>query len=190
MGRIRHDFNHASGIQCGKISAQSVDSVLEQTFSDWELILVDDESPDRCGVICDEYAGADSRIRVIHQKNGGVYAAWNTGLDMASGEYIYFLDSDDYLPEKALEFLYRHMTKKNADLVFAGHSRVEADRYIHCDSGNWFELKMTEKYRGQSCGIGFPILTEESFIGRDFGKESICRKVRLWKICMFVPRYL
>lgn len=124
---------------------RAIDSVLRQTFSDWELILVDDESPDRCGVICDEYAGADRRIRVIHQRNRGVCAARNAGLDAASGEYIYFLDSDDYLQEKALEILYRHMTEENADLVFAGHSRVEADGYIHCDSERWPELKTTEE---------------------------------------------
>lgn len=128
-----------------KYLSRAIDSVQRQTFSDWELILIDDESPDRCGAICDEYAGADKRIRVIHQKNGGVCAARNAGLDVASGEYIYFLDSDDYLQEKALEILYRHMTEENADLVFAGHNRIEADGYIHCDSERWPELKTTEE---------------------------------------------
>lgn len=126
-----------------KYLSRAIGSVRRQTFSDWELILIDDESPDRCGAICDEYARADKRIRVIHQKNGGVCAARNAGLDAAFGEYIYFLDADDYLPEKALETLYRYMTEKNADLVFAGHNRVEADGNIHCDSEDWPELKTT-----------------------------------------------
>lgn len=127
-----------------KYLARAVDSILEQTFADWELLLIDDGSPDRCGVICDEYAEKDSRIRVIHRENRGVSAARNAGLDAASGEYIYFLDSDDYLDPHALETLYRHMTKANADIVFAGHNRVEADGYIHCDSDNWPELKETK----------------------------------------------
>lgn len=128
-----------------KYLRRAVDSIRNQTFSDWELILVDDGSSDGCGKICDEYAGMDSRIQVLHRNNQGVSASRNAGLDVASGEYIYFLDSDDYLPEQALHTLYSRMTEENADLVVAGHSRVEADGYIHCDSGNWPELKTTEE---------------------------------------------
>lgn len=128
-----------------KYLRRAVDSILNQTFSDWELILVDDGSSDCCGEICDEYAGKDGRIQVLHRKNQGVSASRNAGLDIASGEYIYFLDSDDYLPTQALHILYSRMIKENADIVFAGHSRVEADGCIHCDSGNWPELKTTEE---------------------------------------------
>lgn len=74
-----------------------VDSILNQTYTNLEIILVDDGSPDRCGEICDEYAEKDSRIRVIHQKNGGLSAARNAGLDICTGEYIAFADPDDYL---------------------------------------------------------------------------------------------
>ena len=74
-----------------------VDSILNQTYTNLEIILVDDGSPDRCGEICDEYAEKDSRIRVIHQKNGGLSAARNAGLDICTGEYIAFVDSDDYI---------------------------------------------------------------------------------------------
>ena len=77
-----------------------VDSILAQTYTNLEIILIDDGSPDRSGEICDEYAAKDSRIRVIHQKNAGLGAARNAGLDVCSGEYIAFVDSDDYiLPE-------------------------------------------------------------------------------------------
>lgn len=77
-----------------------VDSILAQTYTNLEIILIDDGSPDRSGEICDEYAAKDSRIRVIHQENAGVSAARNAGLDVCSGEYIAFVDSDDYiLPE-------------------------------------------------------------------------------------------
>ena len=72
-----------------------IDSILAQTFSDFELILIDDGSPDRCGEICDEYAARDDRVVVIHRENRGVSAARNAGLDAARGEYIGFVDSDD-----------------------------------------------------------------------------------------------
>ena len=82
---------------------ECVDSILAQRYQDYELILVDDGSPDRCGEIIDEYAARDGRIRVVHQENGGPAAARNTGLDIASGEYVYFADSDDILDPQLLE---------------------------------------------------------------------------------------
>lgn len=82
---------------------ECVESVLAQTYPDFELILVDDGSPDGCGEICDRYALKDSRICVIHKQNGGLSDARNTGLDQATGEYIYFLDSDDSILPDLLE---------------------------------------------------------------------------------------
>ena len=72
-----------------------IDSILVQTYTDFELILVDDGSPDNCGIICDAYAEKDKRVRVIHQKNAGVSAARNAGIEAAKGEYISFIDGDD-----------------------------------------------------------------------------------------------
>ncbi len=82
---------------------QCVESILAQTYTDFELILVDDGSPDNCGAICDEYAQKDSRVRVVHQKNGGLSAARNAGLDIAKGEYVIFIDSDDYIAPNLVE---------------------------------------------------------------------------------------
>ena len=79
-----------------------VDSILAQTMEDFELLLIDDGSPDRSGEICDEYAAKDSRVRVFHKENGGVSSARNLGLDNAQGEWISFVDADDILPERAL----------------------------------------------------------------------------------------
>lgn len=121
-----------------------VDSVIHQTFKEWNLVLIDDGSPDRCGDICDAYAEKDKRIRVIHQKNIGVSATRNRGLDEVHTEYFYFLDSDDYLPDYALQTLYVMAREEDADIVVGGHSRVEPDGYIHCDSDNWPDLKTTE----------------------------------------------
>ena len=74
-----------------------IDSIVCQSFKDWELILIDDGSPDSSGAICDEYAGADKRIKVIHKHNEGVSIARNCGLEMATGDYVTFIDSDDYI---------------------------------------------------------------------------------------------
>lgn len=95
-----------------------IDSVLNQTFPDFELILVDDGSPDNCGAICDEYAEKDSRIHVIHQENGGLSAARNAGLDVATGKYIYFLDSDDAIKPTLLEKALKYMEDGNDMAVF------------------------------------------------------------------------
>lgn len=82
-------------------------SILSQSFTDIELLLVDDGSTDRSGAICDEYAVRDNRIKVLHQENGGVSSARNLGLDQATGEYVIFADADDYwVTDKALERLY------------------------------------------------------------------------------------
>ena len=84
-----------------------VDSVLEQTYTNMEIILVDDGSPDNCPVMCDEYARQDSRVKVIHQENAGLSGARNAGIDMAQGQWLAFVDSDDYLAEDFLERLYQ-----------------------------------------------------------------------------------
>lgn len=93
-----------------------IDSILAQTYRDFELILIDDGSPDNCGAICDEYAAQDSRIRVIHQGNCGVSVARNTGLDAAKGEYVSFVDSDDWIDNEYLEHLYRLLVNFQAQI--------------------------------------------------------------------------
>ena len=93
-----------------------IDSILNQTYADYEVILVDDGSPDNCGQICEEYALRDSRIRVVHKPNGGLSDARNAGLDVATGKYIYFLDADDSICPKLLETLVPHM-EQGADLA-------------------------------------------------------------------------
>ena len=100
---------------------QCVDSVLAQTFADFELILVDDGSPDNCGAMCDEYAKKDSRVRVLHKENGGLGNARNVGMDAALGNYIIFLDSDDYWDADTLERLYSEAKKNRLQLLlFSG----------------------------------------------------------------------
>lgn len=93
-----------------------VNSLLLQTCKDVEIILVDDESPDKCPILCDKYAAEDTRVRVIHKKNGGLSDARNAGLKIATGEYIIFVDSDDYLEITACEELLKY-TGNSADVI-------------------------------------------------------------------------
>lgn len=107
---------------------QCVASVCAQTFTDWELILVDDGSPDRCGAMCDEWAARDGRIRVIHRENGGLSAARNSGVSVAEGTFVFYLDSDDYLEPDALERLLQAQQAEEADMVVGGYCYTYADR--------------------------------------------------------------
>lgn len=85
--------------------ARCVDSILGQTYRNLEILLVDDGSPDRCGEICEEYAARDTRIRVIHKENGGLSSARNAAIDVAQGEYLGFVDSDDWIEPETYEAL-------------------------------------------------------------------------------------
>ena len=103
--------------QVEKYVRQCVDSILAQTFTDFELILVDDGSKDMSGQICDEYARMDTRVKVIHKENGGAADTRNRGMDQAVGNYVMFVDSDDYIAPTMLECLYRNMLNENADIA-------------------------------------------------------------------------
>ena len=103
--------------QVEKYIRQCVDSILAQTFTDFELILVDDGSKDKSGQICDEYAVLDQRVKVIHKENGGLSDARNCGMDQAVGNYFMFVDSDDYIAPTMLEYLYKALMNKEADIA-------------------------------------------------------------------------
>jgi glycosyltransferase involved in cell wall biosynthesis len=127
-----------------KYIRRCIDSVLRQTYKNLEIILIDDGSPDRCGKICDNYQLKDSRIHVIHQQNKGVSVARNAGLKRATGDYIFFLDPDDYIEDNAIESVYKLAINNNADIVMIGHYRVEYNGFIHCDSEKWPSLTETK----------------------------------------------
>ena len=114
-----------------KTLRRCVDSVLKQEYADFELFLVDDGSRDDSGTICDEYAGKDPRVRVIHKANAGVSAARNDALDQARGEYLQFLDSDDWLSPDATRLLVRTAQETQCDLVIADFYRVSGERVSH-----------------------------------------------------------
>ena len=105
-----------------------VDSILAQEFRDFELLLMDDGSKDSSGAICDEYASMDGRVRVVHKENSGVSDTRNQALDMARGEYIQFLDADDWIVPEATRLFVYHIETSHADMVIADFYRVVGDR--------------------------------------------------------------
>ncbi len=116
-------------IPCYKVEAyldKCVESVLAQTLQDFEIILVDDESPDRVPEMCDAWAARDERIRVIHKKNAGLGMACNSGLEVARGKYVAFLDSDDWVDAEMYQSLYDAAERYQAQMVFTGLRRVDA----------------------------------------------------------------
>lgn len=110
-----------------KYLKEAIESTINQTHSNIEIILVDDGSTDNSGIICDEFAKKDTRIKVIHKTNGGLSDARNAGLDATTGKYIMFLDSDDFLELDAVENMYKEITEKDADYVIGNYINADED---------------------------------------------------------------
>ena len=109
-----------------------LESILRQTYYNMEIILVNDGSTDSSGKLCDFYGDKDSRIIVIHQKNGGVACARNSGLTASSGEYVLFVDSDDVLPLNAVEIYVNTAENHDADIISGGFKRCSDETFEHC----------------------------------------------------------
>lgn len=109
-----------------KYLKQCIDSVLNQTYKNIEIILVDDKSPDKCGEICDDYSSRYSNIKTIHKENNeGLGLARNTGIENATGQYIYFLDSDDYIKDNEIQIVYDAIIKYSVDVVISGFTSFD-----------------------------------------------------------------
>ncbi len=121
-----------------KYIKKCIDSVIEQTYKNIEIILIDDGSTDSSGYICDEYAKFNSNIKVIHQKNCGLSEARNRGLDIAIGDYIFFLDSDDYIAYNTLEIMLNKLEKTQSDICVCGTQRVDI---YNCKTDMIFSLE-------------------------------------------------
>lgn len=130
-----------------------IDSILRQTFSDFELYIVDDGSPDKSGKIADDYEKKDSRVHVIHKENGGAPSARNAGIERACGDYLYFPDSDDWLDPGYLQELYDAAKKTNVDLVISG-----------------FTMEYHENHREQSYRVSMP---EASYLNKDMVRKNL-----------------
>lgn len=155
-----------------KYIRKCLDSVLVQTFTDFELLLVDDGSPDGSSVICDEYAEKDSRVRVFHKENGGVASARQMGLDNAIGEYTIHVDPDDWVEPNMLEELY------------AKAKEVEADMVI-CDY--WINYKRYERYQISGQRRENSMLYLKDIICKYHG--SLCNKL-IKRSCFYQPKQI
>ena len=138
-----------------------IDSILSQTYKNIELLLIDDGSPDLSGDICDEYAEKDPRVRMFHKENGGVSSARNLGLDEAKGDYIGFVDSDDYIAPGMYEKLVELIEDNNADIAVCGYQKelsdgtfqpyCETEGEILLSQHEQLECLLTNKYYSCSC---------------------------------------
>lgn len=120
-----------------KFLDRCVESIVGQTYKNLEIILVDDGSPDNCPAMCDSWAKKDGRIKVIHKENGGASSARNVGLKVASGDYISFVDSDDWIDSGMYEFLYKNLQKYDADISYGGIS-YNYDDGTQFDEGGYY----------------------------------------------------
>jgi glycosyltransferase involved in cell wall biosynthesis len=116
---------------------ECIDSVINQTYENLEIILVDDSSPDKCPQICDDYAKKDSRIKVIHKTHSGISNTRNAGLKISKGEYVYFLDSDDFIDKDAIESLLYQAQYYSADFVFFNLKRIRNTKKLGHLSNNF-----------------------------------------------------
>lgn len=113
---------------------RTMQSLLAQTLKDIEIIMVDDESPDNCPTMCDKYASLYPNVKVVHKKNAGLGMACNSGIEVATGEYIAFCDSDDYVDGNMYEIMYREAKEHDADAVYTGIKTVNEHGVVHAMS--------------------------------------------------------
>lgn len=133
-----------------KYLEECLDSVINQTYSNLEIILIDDESPDQCPVICDEYALKDNRIKVIHKKNGGAGSARNAGLKICTGEYICFIDSDDYVYPDYVKTLVEQLDYYKADIAVVDYYYLYKDgltkNSLLIEDGCYSQIEYLERF--------------------------------------------
>ena len=177
-----------------------VESALRQTYPNFEVILVDDGSPDRCGAMCDDWAKRSPLVRVIHQENGGLADARNTGIDAATGEYLAFIDSDDYITPDMVQKLYDALTACNAEMSICNFLRVYEDGTLVPELENGLPIR-------DEVLSGLEIISKIHIPGKGWGfgwyytmawnklyKKNLFSKVRFpkGKLCedVFVAHYL
>ncbi len=162
-----------------------IESILRQTSSDWELILVDDGSRDRSGEICDKYASQDCRIKVLHQDNAGHTAARNAGLTAAEGTYIYFVDSDDWIDSALVADCKDAVQKNGADVIMFGFRRIDGSQQIQKpqprDSGYYSSTDLQQRILPNFLEVGHFSLSEH-MVKRELmcaAQRQVDRRIRL-----------
>lgn len=162
-----------------------IDTVINQTYSNLEIILVDDGSPDNCPQICERYKLTDDRIKVIHKANGGLSDARNAGIEQATGKYIIFIDSDDYVEKEMIEKLYLSIVSNEADVAIAGYEPTSGIVYEQCDGSVYADtsekvlFQLLSRYGWNACGK----LVKKESLGSLRFKKGI-----LYEDYEFIPR--
>ena len=147
-----------------KFLHKCVDSILAQTLTDFELLLVDDGSKDNSGLICDKYAAKDSRVRVFHKENGGVSSARNLGLENAQGDWIIFIDSDDWIEPNMLKDIYEKAILEHADLVYCDLRMIfnNHTEILHIAEYNTNKTKMLNNFIKSTFGTAVGMLAKKN----------------------------
>lgn len=149
-----------------------IDSVINQTYKNIEIILVDDGSTDDSANICDDYAKKDSRIKVIHKENGGLSDARNAGTKVSTGKYITFIDSDDYIEKDYVEYLYELLTKNKTNMSIAAYTVISQEKKINIGNGYTDKVLTTEEcLERMLCEYGFTISSCAKLYNKDLFKN-------------------
>ncbi len=169
-----------------KYLERCIQSAVDQTYRNIEIILVDDGSPDRCPVICDQWEKRDSRIKVIHKQHGGVSSARNTGIDYSTGESLFFLDSDDCIHSQCIELLAECMTEHHADYVIGEHGLTiqdfEKNKIIIHDNVRYQELSVEGFFKE---GIEKGFVTGHLIKRKTIGSARFDKEIRLGEDWIF-----
>ena len=158
-----------------------IDSVINQTYDNLEIILVDDGSPDNCPKMCDEYAKKDKRIKVIHKENGGLSDARNKGIDIATGEFITFIDSDDYVEKNYVEFLYNLAKENNAEISMGKQYVRYTNKTLNTGTNNLYVLNSHDTLEKTLYGEDFDVSAWAKLYKKDLFKEIRYPKGRLFE---------
>ena len=166
-----------------------IESILNQTLTDIEILLIDDGSTDSSGAICDVYAAKDKRINVVHKKNGGVSSARNAGLALATGEYVGWVDADDYIEPDMFEYLYKLAINYKADIAECGYASVDGEKVEAANFGKGLEYGeggfITQKYLDADIfyGIVTKLFKRSLFEGVRFPEGRIWEDI--WLVTYF-----
>ena len=174
-----------------KYLRRCLDSVKNQTFQDWQAILVDDGSPDKSGQIAEEYASLDKRFVVVHKENGGLSDARNAGMPHAKGEYIMYLDSDDFIHPQTMEIAYKLILKHKSDIVSFSYDRfyrpqLMVRHFLHLDTDNVVPFGIKKRYnvdrvKTRTVDDVFELATERTHNKTNPNRKWLIKHCQVWK---------
>ena len=174
-----------------KYLSRCLDSVQNQTFKDWQAICVDDGSPDKSGEIAESYAKKDKRFVVVHKKNGGLSDARNFGMNYADGDYIMYLDSDDFIHPQTMEVAYKAITENKSDIASFSYDRfyrpqLMVRHFLHMDTDNVVPFGIKKRYnldklKTKTVDDIFELATERTHNKTNPNRKWLIKHCQVWK---------